>query len=88
MSRAQKRSRHANDSGPKSGKKRKVQKQNGDSLFTTHEDLQWREVAVSERLEDAEGFSTLEEIDHIEVSKDKDDAHVQFRVCTANYVIT
>jgi ATP-dependent RNA helicase DDX24/MAK5 len=69
----------------KSGKRRKVQSfaANANSLVTD-ENLEWREVAVSQRLGDAEGFSGLEEIDDVEVIKDKDRSHIQFRVIYPN----
>jgi ATP-dependent RNA helicase DDX24/MAK5 len=81
MSRIQKRSRVTDESVTKSGKRRKVQNNvaNANSLVTD-ENLQWREVAVPQRLGDAEGFSGLEEIDDVEVIKDKDRNRVQFRV--------
>jgi ATP-dependent RNA helicase DDX24/MAK5 len=81
MSRIPKRSRVADESSMKSGKRRKVQNfvANANSLVTD-ENLQWREVAVSQRLGDAEGFSGLEEIDDVEVIKDKDRSHIQFHV--------
>jgi ATP-dependent RNA helicase DDX24/MAK5 len=85
MSRLQKRPRTAEDYGPKSGKKRKVQnKEPRVDSVVTDENLQWREVAVPERLGNAEGFSFLEEIDHVEVIKDKDKSRTQFRVIYSN----
>lgn len=81
MSLLQKRSRNADDYSPESGKRRKVQKKAlGVSSVVTDENLRWREIALPERLGDAEGFSVLEEIDHVEVIKDKDTSRVQFRV--------
>ena len=46
------------------------------------EDLQWREVAIPDRLEDAEGFLGLgiEEIEDVEVVKDQDSRGAKFRV--------
>jgi ATP-dependent RNA helicase DDX24/MAK5 len=83
MSRAQKRSRFVEDTGRKLKKRRKVQ--NSPSAATTvvsHDNLQWREVAVPDRLEDAEGFLGLgiEEIEDVEVIKDPKSSRVQFRV--------
>ena len=85
MSRIQKRSRVADGFGRNPGKRRRVQNNvaNANSLIT-YENLQWRDVAVSQRLGDAEGFSGLEEIDGVEVIKDKDRCHVQFRVINPN----
>jgi len=83
MSRSQKRSRFVEDTGRKLKKRRKVQ--NSPSAATTvvsHDNLQWREVAVPDRLEDAEGFLGLgiEEIEDVEVIKDPKSSRVQFRV--------
>ena len=83
MSRAQKRSRFVEDTGRKLKKRRKVQ--NSPSAATTvdsYDDLQWREVAVPDRLEDAEGFLGLgiEEIEDVEVIRDPKSSRVQFRV--------
>jgi ATP-dependent RNA helicase DDX24/MAK5 len=83
MSRAQKRSRFVEDTGGKLKKRRKVQ--NSAPAATTiisHENLQWREVAVPDRLEDAEGFLGLgiEEIEDVEVIRDPKSSRVQFRV--------
>ena len=83
MSRTQKRSRFVEDTGRKLKKRRKVQ--NSPSATTTvvsHDNLQWREVAVPDRLEDAEGFLGLgiEEIEDVEVIRDPKSSRVQFRV--------
>jgi ATP-dependent RNA helicase DDX24/MAK5 len=83
MSRAQKRSRFVEDAGGKLKKRRKVQ--NSAPAATTIfslENLQWREVAVPDRLEDAEGFLGLgiEEIEDVEVIRDPKSSRVQFRV--------
>lgn len=81
MSRIQKRSRVTDESVAKSGKRRKVQNNVAiANSLVTDENLRWREVAVPQRLGDAEGFSGLEEIDDVEVIKDKDRSRVQFRV--------
>jgi hypothetical protein len=81
MSCIHKRSQVADGFGRNPGKRRKVQNNvaNADSLVTC-EHLQWRDVPVSQQLGDAEGFSGLEEIDGVEVIKDKDRCHVQCRV--------
>lgn len=44
-------------------------------------DLAWREVTPPERLDDAEGFLGLEEIDHIEVVQNAEGKQIRFRVC-------
>jgi ATP-dependent RNA helicase DDX24/MAK5 len=49
-------------------------------IVVTDESLQWREVAIPERLEDAEGFFGLEEIDGAEIVKAENNSRVQFQV--------
>lgn len=41
--------------------------------------LPWKEVALPERLEDAEGFFGLEEIEHVKIIRD-DTGNIQYRV--------
>lgn len=43
-------------------------------------ELTWQPVALPERLEDAEGFFGLEEIDDVEVVRDSTHGIVQYRV--------
>ena len=47
--------------------------------------LPWKEAALSDRLEDAEGFFGLEEIDDVEVVREPSSGKVEFRVgeCSA-----
>ena len=57
------------------------------SLFTKAiplEKLDWKEVALPERLEDAEGFFGLEEIDDVEIHKDEATGAIQYRVDESN----
>jgi ATP-dependent RNA helicase DDX24/MAK5 len=49
------------------------------ATFSANE-LSWREVTPPERLDDAEGFLGLEEIDDIEVVRDEKGNHTHFRV--------
>ena len=42
--------------------------------------LAWKEVALPDRFEDAEGFFGLEEIDNVEVVRDHRSREVQYRV--------
>ena len=81
MSRVQKRSRFVEDTGRKLKKRRKVQN-SPSTTVVSHDNLQWREVAVPDRLEDAEGFLGLgiEEIEDVEVIRDPKSSRVQFRV--------
>lgn len=41
--------------------------------------LKWKEVTIPSRLEDAEGFFGLEEIDDVEVVRDEVNQHIMFR---------
>ncbi len=45
-------------------------------------ELVWREVTPPERLDDAEGFLGLEEIDDVEVVRDAKGKQTYFRVCS------
>jgi ATP-dependent RNA helicase DDX24/MAK5 len=81
MSRLRKRSGGVDESGPNLKKRRKSHNlARNAGTVVADERLQWREVAVLDRLGDAEGFSGLEEIDDVEVVKDEDEGCVQFRV--------
>ena len=42
--------------------------------------LTWKEVAIPDRFEDAEGFFGLEEIDDVEIVRDAGNGKVQYRV--------
>lgn len=44
------------------------------------EALSWKETALSDRLDDAEGFFGLEEIDDVEVVRDASSGKIEFRV--------
>lgn len=44
------------------------------------DDLAWKEVALPDRLEDAEGFFGLEEIEDVEVVKNEESGRVEYRV--------
>jgi hypothetical protein len=46
------------------------------------DELVWKEITPPERLEDAEGFLELEEIDNVEVIRDAAGKHARFRVRT------
>ena len=69
--------------GPKLKKRKRVQHRAPNAVtVVTDEDLQWKEVAIPDRLEDAEGFLGLgiEEIEDVEVVKDQDSRGAKFRV--------
>lgn len=44
------------------------------------DDLNWKEVAMPDRMADAEGFFGLEEIDGVDVIRASDNGVVQFKV--------
>ena len=45
------------------------------------DELAWKEVTPPERLDDAEGFFGLEEIDDVEVVREANGERLYFRVC-------
>ena len=47
--------------------------------------LAWKEVALPDRFDDAEGFFGLEEIDDVEIVRDESNRSVQYRVGKASY---
>ena len=55
------------------------------SKLVSLEQLRWNSVALPERLEDAEGFFGLEEIDDVEVVRDGEQGKVQYRVGKGYY---
>lgn len=48
------------------------------------DDLNWKEVSLPDRMEDAEGFFGLEEIDGVDVIKIEGSAGVQFKVSSSS----
>lgn len=83
MSGPTKRPRDGTESIKPSRKKQKPGQRNGESKeprpTVKSDQLRWTEVALPDRLEDAEGFFGLEEIDDIEVVKDANGKNVLFR---------
>lgn len=93
MSRAEKRSRNSDDvkNQTNSRKKRRVENTSkvtsggkrvstgGGAIVAEHE-LTWKEVTLPDRLEDAEGFLGLEEIEDVEVVKEGGKDRVHFKV--------
>ncbi|OQD81034.1 hypothetical protein PENANT_c030G11641 [Penicillium antarcticum] len=49
------------------------------NVFVGVEDLNWKEVALPDRMEDAEGFFGLEEIDGVDIIKGSSGGEIQFR---------
>ena len=85
MSKLDKRSRVA-PAIEKPRKKRKVQSRNETGTearqlgaLINGDDLRWQQVTLPERLEDAEGFFGLEEIEDVEVIKEEGTSQVKFR---------
>jgi ATP-dependent RNA helicase DDX24/MAK5 len=54
--------------------------EDGANAFVGVEDLNWKEVALPDRMEDAEGFFGLEEIDGVDIIKGPSGSEVQFKV--------
>ena len=73
---------------PSSKKRQKLDKAfpglkaNGDT--TVPDSLPWNDVPLPDRLDDAEGFFGLEEVDDVEVVKDSISGRVGFRVGRAH----
>lgn len=44
------------------------------------DDLDWKEVALPDRLEDAEGFFGLEEIDGVDIVRSQGNGEIRFKV--------
>lgn len=44
-------------------------------------DLNWKAVALPDRIDDVEGFYGLEEIDDVDIVKPEGGGEVQFKVC-------
>jgi ATP-dependent RNA helicase DDX24/MAK5 len=78
----QKRGRDPKASAAQANKRTKAVKTddaNDNERSVTVEELNWKEVAMPDRMEDAEGFFGLEEIDGIDIIK-QSGGEVQFRV--------
>lgn len=65
-------------------KKQKTSSQSRETRAVPIDKLQWKEVALPERMEDAEGFFGLEEIEDVDVVRDADKGTVQYRVGKMN----
>ena len=90
MSRKEERGKHEANSEP-SSKRRKVhhrgdassgKPQRRGGAIVTGDELRWKEVPLPDRLDDAEGFFGLEEIDDVEVLREEGVQRIRFRVCT------
>lgn len=85
-----KKRKQSDEGAVKLGKRQKVQLRNKKEVpsrenhlsagsIVAADELKWREVALPDRLDDAEGFLGLEEIDDVEVIKE-DGERIHFRV--------
>lgn len=67
----------------KSKKRRRINRKSGTESILAPvalDSLSWKEVALPDRLEDAEGFFGLEEIEDVDVVRDTQSGKVEFRV--------
>lgn len=63
--------------------KKRSKKEETQYLVVSESDLPWREVALPDRLEDAEGFFGLEEIEDVDIVREEGKPGIQFRVSHA-----
>jgi ATP-dependent RNA helicase DDX24/MAK5 len=77
----QKRGRDPKASAAEGNKRKKAVKADGadDERSVTVAELNWKEVPMPDRMEDAEGFFGLEEIDGVDIIKSSG-GEVQFKV--------
>jgi ATP-dependent RNA helicase DDX24/MAK5 len=77
----QKRGRDSKASAAEANKRKKAVKADGadDERSVSVGELNWKEVAMPDRMEDAEGFFGLEEIDGVDIIK-QSGGEVQFKV--------
>lgn len=81
----QKRGRDVKASTAQANKRKKAAKTDGasdDERSVGVEDLNWKEVAMPDRMEDAEGFFGLEEIDGVDIIKTNGEVQFKARVNT------
>lgn len=68
------------DESKKRKKGAKVAPASDDEGVLSMEDLNWKEVAMPDRMEDATGFFGLEEIDGVDVIRSNGHGQVRFKV--------
>ena len=66
--------------GPKAKKRQRFHPTKRSSKIVTLDSLAWKEVPLPERLEDAEGFYGLEEVDDVDIVKESETGRVECRV--------
>ncbi|KAL2368323.1 ATP-dependent RNA helicase [Blastomyces gilchristii] len=77
---AKKRERDTRDPSRKSKKRQRVEVTGADGEIVGIDQLDWKEVALPDRLEDAEGFFGLEEIDGVDIVRPTGNGEVKFKV--------
>ena len=60
--------------------KKRPKKEDVQHQVVGESDLAWKEVTLPDRLEDAEGFFGLEEIDGVDIIREEGKPGIQFRV--------
>lgn len=89
---AQKRSHSQRDRTGKTNKRRKVNAAAANSSdesskdFVDIDQLDWQTVTLPDRLEDAEGFYELEEIDGVDIVKEVGNGQIRFKVELPNSI--
>ncbi|EGC49330.1 ATP-dependent RNA helicase MAK5 [Histoplasma capsulatum var. duboisii H88] len=76
---AKKRARVAQDLSHKSKKRQRVEATGDDGEIVGIDQLDWKEVALPDRLEDAEGFFGLEEIDGVDLVRPIGNGKIKFK---------
>ncbi|KKZ68636.1 ATP-dependent RNA helicase MAK5 [[Emmonsia] crescens] len=76
---AKKREREARDPTLKSKKRQRVQATGDDGQVIGIDQLDWKEVALPDLLEDAEGFFGLEEIDGVDIVRPTGNGEIKFK---------
>ncbi|OJD16254.1 ATP-dependent RNA helicase MAK5 [Emergomyces pasteurianus Ep9510] len=79
-----KRGRDGRDPSLKSKKRQRVQVTEDDGEMIGIDQLDWKEVALPDRLEDAEGFFGLEEIDGVDIVQPTGNGEIKFKVAKNN----
>ncbi|OAX84160.1 ATP-dependent RNA helicase MAK5 [Emergomyces africanus] len=77
---AKKRGRDGRDPAIKPTKRQRVQVTEDDGEIISIDQLDWKEVALPDRLEDAEGFFGLEEIDGVDIVQPPGNGEIKFKV--------
>ena len=76
---AKKRDRDSKGQGAPIKKKQRVDNVSNDAVVAL-DDLDWKAVALPDRLDDAEGFFGLEEIDGVDIVRPEGKGEIKFKV--------